>query len=427
MPDEKPRPAAISRQGWLLVIGLGIWFVGTGVPAVLFELYLAALGLNRTSIGWMTLAHNLGGALMAPLAAWLMDRLGQRRAILTGAAIGIAAWAGTLLIPQLEAMLILYAISGFGLVMYALTVVPLAAMLSTPANRTRLFSVSEGVSTIAAVAGNLLAGVLPAALALGLAARADSAEAYRAALLVSLGIRVIALLPLARLHPPELPHEAGPDGALAPVRRMAALRYFDPRVLIKLRTPVFRYALPLAIIFFGGSMVARFLTLILRDRFGVSDQFLSMLLAAMNLSMGVATFAGPWFAQRLGRVESLVTGAALSVIAYGVVGFSPALAWVVAALVARAAIFNLALPLYRAHIIDRTPPVEYAVVNLILTTAINVGTLAPPISGWLQDRVGLTPIFLIAMGAYAVGAVLLWGIAVGDRAPRTADRGPQPG
>ena len=59
-------------------------------------------------------------------------------------------------------------------------------------------------------------------------------------------------------------------------------------------------------------------------------------------------------------------------------------------------------------------------VNLILTTAINVGTLAPPISGWLQDRVGLTPIFLIAMGAYAVGAVLLWGIAVRDRRLRSA-------
>ena len=100
MPETTPRAGAISRQGWLLVFGLGIWFIGTGVPSVLFELYLAALGLNRTSIGWMTLAHNLGGALMAPLAAWLMDRLGQRRAILTGAAIGIAAWAGTLLIPQ---------------------------------------------------------------------------------------------------------------------------------------------------------------------------------------------------------------------------------------------------------------------------------------------------------------------------------------
>lgn len=417
MPNVAPA-AAISSQARLLVVGLAIWFVGTGVPSVLFEIYLASIGLNRASIGLMTLAHNLGGALMAPLAAALLDRLGQRRAILLGASIGIAAWAGTLLTTQLELMLVLYAISGFGLVLYAITVVPLAAMLSTPANRTRLFSLNEGVSTIAAVAGNLLAGILPAGIALALAARADSPEAYRSAILVSLAIRVIALIPLWRIHPPELRHANTSPNTGGP-RTPAALRYFDPRYLIRLKTPAFRYALPLAIIFFGGSLVARFLTLILKDRFGVSDQFLSALLAAMNLSMGVATFAGPWLGERLGRVESLVTGALISVVAYGVVGFSPALGWVVAALIARAALFNLALPLYRAHIIDRTPPEEYAVVNLILTTAINVGALAPPLSGLLQDRVGLTPVFGLAMAAYAIGAALLWRIARADRRPTT--------
>lgn len=421
MPEAPRRDAPsapFSPQARLLVIGLGIWFLGTGVPSVLFELYLAALGLNRTSIGWVTLAHNLGGALMAPLAAALLDRLGQRRAILFGAIFGIAAWAGTLLTTRFEAMLVLYGLSGFGLVLYAITVVPLAAILSVPENRTRLFSVNEGVSTVAAVAGNLLAGLLPPLLAFPLAAAADSPDAYRAALLIALGIRALALIPLARIHPPPVSHEGG--GA-AP--RMGALRYFDPRYLLRLKTPAFRYAFPLAIVFFGGSLVARFLTLILRDRFGVSDQFLSALLAVMNLGMGLATFAGPALARRVGRVEALLTGALFSIVAYGIVGFSPVLALVVVALVARAAIFNLALPLYRAHIIDRTPPAEYAVVNLILTTAINVGALAPPVSGWLQDQIGLTPVFLLAMASYAVGAALLGAIAAGDRRRLTPDGG----
>lgn len=421
MADRTPShsdPAALPSAARLLVLGSGLWFLGAGVPSVLFELYLNSLGLLREQIGQLSLAHNIGGALLAPLAAALLDRLGQRNAILVGGVIGILGWAATLLTNSVPLMLVLFTISGFGLVLYAITVVPLAAALSTPANRTRLFSINEGVSTIAAVAGNLLAGVLPLGFALLLNGEARSPEAYRAAILVSLVLRGLALLPMARLHPPPIPPPASGE-ASAP--HASAVRYFDPRYLLRLKTPAFRYALPLAIIFLGGGMIGRFLGLILRDRFGISDQVFSALMAAMNLAMGLATFAGPALARRIGRVESLITGSAFSVLAYAVFGFSTSLALVVLALVLRAALFNLALPLYRAHIMDRTPRAEYAVVNLILTTAINVGAISPPISGWLQDRFGLTPVFLTAITAYALGTLLLVAIARRDRTPQPAD------
>ena len=63
----------------------------------------------------------------------------------------------------------------------------------------------------------------------------------------------------------------------------------------------------------------------------------------------------------------------------------------------------MTLPLYRAHVIDHTPPHEYAIVNLIYSTAANVGpTITPPISGYVQDKAGFNPIFGAAIALYAL-------------------------
>jgi MFS family permease len=154
-------------------------------------------------------------------------------------------------------------------------------------------------------------------------------------------------------------------------------------------------------------LIFPFLNVYLKQRFGISDSTLGILFGAINLSIGVCAFLGPLAAQAFGRIRSVVVGAFFSALCLAVIGFGNVFGWVALIIVVRAGLYNMTLPLYRAYVIDNTPPHEYTVVNLIYSTATNVGpTVAPPISGMVQDRVGFAPLFAAAIGMYALAGVL---------------------
>ena len=123
---------SFTREARLFLAALTIFAFATSVPAVFFNLYLQALGFDRTFIGLTTTASQLGGALFSIPAAGLLDLIGRRRAMLIGATVGIFCAALTLITTQGTLIIVVQAIGGCGGVLYALAVVPLLAEVSTP-------------------------------------------------------------------------------------------------------------------------------------------------------------------------------------------------------------------------------------------------------------------------------------------------------
>lgn len=403
---------SFTREARLFLLALAIFALATGVPGVFFNLYLQALGFDRTFIGATTTAAQLGGVVASIPAALLLDTIGRRRAMIIGALGSIAGAIATLLTTDAVLIIVMQALGGAASVLYALAVVPLLAEVSTPRERTTLFSAAEGISTLALFTGSLIAGVMPTLVAPVLDARAEDALTYRAVMLISLAVRLLGILPLTRIH----------DGARAvPLDYVPArtASYFDPRKLLRLQTPIWRYALPILVTYFAGSLIFPFLTLYLKERFGASDSALGFIVGAMNLSIGLLAWLGPLAARSFGRTRTVALGALFSAACLAVIGFGEPLALVAAVVVLRAGLFNMTLPLYRAYVIDHSPPEEYVVVNLIYTTAANVGpTVAPTISGITQDRAGLGPVFMAAMTLYALAAGLFVWATRGDSAAR---------
>ncbi|MCL5994506.1 MAG: MFS transporter [Chloroflexi bacterium] len=392
------------HEAWLFLVALTIFAFATAVPGVFFNLYLQALDFDRTFIGITTAASQLGGAIASIPAAALLDIIGRRRAMIIGAAASLASAAVTLLVIDARLIIIIQFLSGFGAVLYALAVIPLLAELSTPHERTTLFSMSEGLSTLALFFGSVVAGPLPGLVAPLLNSGPESADAYRAVMLASLAVRCLGILPLALIHDSAgaIAAENAPSGGT----RRRTLSYFDPRVLLRLQTPIWKYALPVLITYFGGSLIFPFLNIYLKQRFAVDDATLGVVFGAINLAIGVCALLGPLAANALGRVRVVIWGAFFSAACLAIVGYGSIFGLVAAVIVIRSGLFNMTLPLYRAYIIDHTPPHEYAVVNLIYSTAANVGpTIAPPLSGLVQDRLGFTPLFGIAIGLYALAGV----------------------
>ena len=392
-----------SREARLFLVALTIFAFATSVPSLFFYLYLQALGFDRTFIGLTATASQLGGVIFSIPAAGLLDLLGRRRAMLIGAASSILCVAISLLITDTTLLIVAQVVSGCGTVLYALAVVPLLAEVSTPYERTALFSTTESLTTLALFFGSLLAGALPTFVAPLMDAGPESALTYRVVMLGSLALRMTGLLPLALIH-----DHATTLPASAP--RRSTISYFDPRVLLRLQTPIWVMALPILTCYLAGSLIFPFLNIYLKQRFNASDVTIGAVMGLINLCIGISTLLGPLAAQKFGRVRVAIYGTLLSAACLLLVTLSNAFLLVALVFIARAGLFNMTLPLYRAYVIDHTPPHEYTIVNLIYATSANVGpTVAPPVSGYVQDRAGFGPLFAAAIALYGLaGGLFYW-------------------
>jgi MFS family permease len=415
---------AFTRDARLFLIANIVLALGTSAATVFSTLYFRAIGYDALWVGWVTTANQVGGALGTLPTVLLIDRIGRRRSIVLGASISLLTWGAALLSPARELTLSWMAVSGAANVLYGLAVVPLLAEVSTSYERTTLFTTRDGLATLSLFAGGLFVGGLPALIAPGLGVGPESAEAYRAVLLGSAAFRLLALLPLMLIHDDHAGTKSatpGAEAADAARNRVPFIHYLNPRVLAALHTPVVRIGLPLVIVYFAGSLVFPFLPLYLKDRFAAGDQLIGVTLGFINLSIGIGALAAPLLVQWLGRPRVIVAGALLSGLGILLMTFGARIEIVLVAAVLRAGLFNLALPVFRAMVIDAAPRSEHTIVSLVLATSENVGaTAAPPLSGRAQGLIGYSPVFTAAALLYCAGALaFVWAARWAQKARKT--------
>ena len=75
----------LSRDGWLLFASCGVRSLAYGFLSVILGLYLDAIGLNATAIGWIFTAALAGGALMTILITAIADSFGRKLLLIAGA------------------------------------------------------------------------------------------------------------------------------------------------------------------------------------------------------------------------------------------------------------------------------------------------------------------------------------------------------
>jgi MFS family permease len=431
---------AFSRDARLMIVASVILAVGTAAPQVFAALYFRALGFDAQFIGAVSTANQVGGALGTLPAMFAIGRLGRRAAIVLGASVSLLTWGFAMTTPAPTWILVWLAISGAFNVLLGLAIVPVLAESSETYERTTLFAVRDALVWLTLALASVLTGYLPALIAPLLAAPADSALSYRAVLLGSVAVRMIALIPLAMLRgsragllttddgrptTAQYPHPGrlGPDQTVTRPRGVRAyLRWLDPRVLLKLETPVVRVALPFVLVYFAGAMVLPFLPLFLRDKHGADDPLIGTVQGLSYLSIGVCTLLAPLLLQRVGRRALIVGAACFSALCIAAMAFVDARAGVIALAIARAGIFNMVLPVYRALVIDRAPRAEHTIAALVLATAENIGaTPAPPLSGRLQRGLGYEPVFVMSALLYGLGALAFF---VAAKARKTPEKSP---
>ncbi|MGD0863110.1 MAG: MFS transporter [Candidatus Limnocylindrales bacterium] len=383
-----------------------------------FNLYLGAIGLDPSMMGWLMSVSMLAGVLVALPCGALSDRIG-RRAVM-GGGMALVAVALLAVLPGNVALLFVgVAALGAGSQAVSVVQIPYIAEHTRPEQRNEYFATWSAIGNLTALVATLGGGAAATVLASDLGLGGGPAP-YRV-LLVGIAVlgalALLTILPLASDRP-------GPDRP-----RHAQTGRFG--TVISDRALFVRLLLPGFITSLGAGQLIPFLNVFIQTKFNLNLASINAVLALTSLGTTMAILAQPALARRFGRIGSIVLVQASSIPFLLVLGFSPLLWTVIAAMAVRNSLMNAGSPIFDAFAMERVSVAERATLAAGMTLLWSLGwTLSPLYYSALQNALGFTAgytvDFVTIIVLYTVSTGLLWKWFRGaDReAPRAIELGP---
>ena len=381
-----------------------------------FNFYMLQSGFSREFLGLVNSMPSAAALIFGILLGRFSDRIGRRPALMIGIGFSSLCMLAEVTVRQPGLIVAAAFLNGIFNTLFLVSQAPLMMKLSGSQNRTMLFSLNWGLQTISGAVGSVFAGQLPAFFGTLLSVQEHSATAYQAVLVTSVLVGSTSLLPLWFMREPRGQADAGLAGAATPAGATATggqpLNKAIPRSLLALTA---KMTAPQIAIGFGAAILIPYMNVFFKDRFNISDSLLGWLFSFSSLLIGIGSIIVPHLSSRMGgKVRAIVATQTASLAFLLLAGFTPILWLSSIGFLLRAALMNMASPLYSAFCMERTPEQHQGFVNSILNLAWNIGwAVGPYISGVVQQRYGFTPLFVITAILYALANILTWGFFKG--------------
>jgi MFS family permease len=409
----------LSRNARLYLLSNTIQAVSAGALAVLYTLYLQALGYSTAFIGLTLNVTAIGGGLGIIPASALVRRWGWRNTLIWSDVIGGVALAVQLIDPRPAVVLITAVAIGASLALLLVVNSPFLAASSGDEERTALFAVNNALAFLGLVAGFLLAGFLPVwlnspavrewgplvALSPHLVPASHEARVYQLSLLITGALAIPSIVPVFYLRAE--PWTAEPATPLLP-----RLTWPTAAQWRRIRTlaigPVGRFATTQALIGFGAGMFGPYVNLYFVDVLGASTALYSVLASVLSVLLAVGSLLIVPLAARLGNIRAAVLVQVSSLPFLLLLGLAPTLLIASIAFLVRGPLMNAAGPPLQAFLMDVTTPDERVVASGVynvswqLASAIGVG-----VGGVLIARAGYPPVFVCAAVFYTISILLV--------------------
>jgi MFS family permease len=383
-----------------------------------FNLYLASLGYSTATIGLVATVASMAGAVTAFPASAASDRFGRRAIMGVGIAVGLAALVGLLLFDALPLIIVFAALWSIGQQSLMVVQAPFLTEHSDADHRNELFAVQAAIQSVTTVAAAALGGVVATSLAGAMGLDRDGADTYRIILVIMAVLLVIGLGTVGLLTD-DRPRRAAGAARLMRLGEPAAFPTPTPRsrtvmgIVIADRGLFARLLVPGFLIAIGAGQVIPFLNLFVQERFGLDLASLNGLFAITSLGTVVALLAQPALARRFGQITSVVIVQSASLPFLAVLGFSPVLWTVIAAMVVRNALMNAGNPIFSAFAMEQVTPVERATLSAAMSVLWQVGWVIG--GAWyatLQATLGFHAGYAVNFGTvivlYSVATALSW-------------------
>lgn len=410
---------------------LSLWWID-------FNLYLASLGFDASRIGIIATAGSIAAAAAAfPVSAW-SDRIGRRLVMAAGTLASIAAVIGMIVTRDATAILVLAAVFGAGNMAFQVVSVPYMSEHSEPAHRSELFALQFAISSATNVVAAALGGVVARTIADGLGFLPDGPDTYRIILVFMALLLLAGLVFVMRLSDDRpsvvrtrLLLDAGEPAAFR-MRPGRSSGWSIARLglTVRDRRTFFRLLLPGLLIPIGAGQVIPFLNLYVQAKFGLDLAALNGVFAVTSIGTMLAVLYQPTIARRFGRLRSVILVQGASIPFLIVLGFSPVLWMVIAAMAVRNSLMNAGNPIFSAFAMDQVSQAERATLAAAMSLMWSIGWVIAGayysvVHAALGFDAGYTVNFATIIVLYSVATWLYWHW-FRDADQRTVDPASQP-
>jgi MFS family permease len=358
-----------------------------GYLAVVLGLYLDALGMGPTAIGFILTAAIAGSALMTVFWSLVADRFGRRRTVATMAglmAVGglLFAVGGSFLPLLIGAFTGTISATSSEVGIFQTVEQAILPQTAPDERRTWLFAIYNTAANFAAAVGSLAAASVVYFSSLGL----EGADAYRPLFVLYAVIGLVNLAVFATL-----------SDRVELVKVDAERRFLGIR---RSRGTVARLSLLFGLdAFAGGFVVLSLVAYWFHLRWDLSAEQLASLFFWVNLLSGASLLAAGWLAQRIGLLNTMVFTHVPSSVLLALVPLMPSAGLAVAVFLARMSISQMDVPTRQSYTMAVVDPEERTatagITNVARTTA---AAISPAFVGMAFSAGALGLPFFIAAG-----------------------------
>jgi MFS family permease len=382
-----------------------------------FNLYLASLGLSPATIGLVSTISSAAGALIAFPASAASDRVGRRLIIGVGMAVSLLALFGLIAsaaVPVIVVSACLFAAGSQGM---QVVIAPYMTEHSEASHRNELFAMQFAIQSFTNIIAAVLGGVVAGLIALSLGMDPAGSGTYRIILVI------MAVLTAAGLATVTLLSDDRPRTLLRQqLRRLGEPAAFprDPRrsrallgITIRDRALFFKLLFPGLLISIGAGQVIPFLNIYVQGKFGLNLASLNAVFALTSLGTLAAILFQPRLARRFGQITSVVLVQGISIPFLVVLGFSPVLWMVIAAMAVRNSLMNAGNPIFTAFAMERVSPGERASLSAAMSVLWQIGWIIgglwySSLQASLGFEVGYNVNFVTIITLYSIATLLYW-------------------
>lgn len=379
-----------SRNARLFLVGT--FFMGMGFSGfmLLFNLYLKSLTFAEGRIGNIITVTTLGTVLMAIPASIIIRRISIKRLLLLATPIASISYMVQVSTATYQVILAGGFMAGLFVVFFRVAAAPFFMRNSTPKERPYLFSMQFALSLVAGIIGNLVGGFLPEIIEkTGVVPHV----AYRFTLYI------FSILVFAAIIPYLLIKEKA-------VTTSGRMKIHSWRLILKLFLPGF-------IVGIGAGLSIPFLNLYFKDVFSSATRMIGVFYCGQQLLMIAGLLLAPVIAERIGKIRTVVLSQLFSIPFLVILGITRTLWLALIAFLVRAALMNMAQPLFTNYAMEQVRQDEHAFTNALLVIAWTVGWGASAsIGGYLIEHFSYSLPFLTTSMLYFISTVIIFAFFV---------------
>lgn len=375
----------LSRDGWLLFATCGLRSLAYGFLSVILGLYLDAIGLSVTAIGWIFTAALAGGALMTIAITAVADSFGRKTLLIAGALMmALAGWAFAVsdnpIVLVIAAILGTISPSGKEVGPFLSLEQAILPQTTSDQNRTAVFSAYNLVGSFAGAIGALAVG-LPSFFAL------SAVAGFRVLLWGYVGAALLLAMLFALLSPAVEARQK-----TEPTKRKVGLQ--------KSRAIVAKLAGLFALDAFAGAFIVQSIVAYwFYLRYKTDLKALGGIFFGTNIFAALSFLAAPALARRFGLLNTMVFTHLPSNFLILLVPLMPSVEWATAVLVLRYSLSQMDVPTRQSYTMAVVDADERAAAAGVLSVARNAGAaIAPLFTGAILAVPALGLPFLLAGG-----------------------------